>query len=635
MSRVSRRIKNKIDSTTLEYHEVLTLSDKRQPTGNKMGKRKTKSRDAEKSSSSPLKSPKTKGRKIENNQAGDPSETITNTNDNASVAENTNTRQSDVNASIKDNRIVQLNQKEQDATVLSQKSGETINNEEIQFESCTDDIQMDDEEQHEVVRNTKSKSKSTPQTPKRPKAAVRIPTNQDLTDQMEKLSKELAAVKEQLKEKEDKEKQTNSQNRAGNVHKVHSDTTIYAPAVLHNDEIIPEGVVANKLRSKQNSRVNSPANKSQVQANNVQLEIDMQNKANDTAKVIESCVNKLLNEIRIGTSGVGARPKDVHRRLDFGRSCEPPQEKDTESDDERYRRLARERVIEAEKYKANIEIPKGKDNQNINQCPRVEDTDDEFIHITCHVDQGLIDKVEDKQFVELDPFVPKMDLHNFDPEQKLEMVQRGGDVFWRPHIDKKQKITNLHTWDQAFRVYMAIYTRKYPNEAPEMTQYVHTIHHAAAKYTWENVAYYDYTFRKNMAKNKTRSWAKTFEHMWNIALCDPLRNNGNNGNSGGGNGTKPPNSAKKPCWRFNKGHCPYGQNCRFLHKCTFCGGTSHGAHACFKKNGRKGDKPTGDKQRKRRLLILPYLNCLPNNIIVTILDCRLMVSSEKTAGFVC
>ena len=102
---------------------------------------------------------------------------------------------------------------------------------------------------------------------------------------------------------------------------------------------------------------------------------------------------------------------------------------------------------------------------------------------------------------------------------------------------------------------MAIYTRKFPNEAAEMAQYVHTIHHAATKYTWENVAYYDYIFRHNMAKNPHRSWGKTFGHMWNIALTDPIKQNSSNQFQKNGNGTnnRGPGSVKKPCWKFNKG----------------------------------------------------------------------------------
>ena len=117
-----------------------------------------------------------------------------------------------------------------------------------------------------------------------------------------------------------------------------------------------------------------------------------------------------------------------------------------------------------------------------------------------------------------------------------------------------------------------------------MLQYISTIHHAASKYTWENVAYYDNVFRHWMAKNRNRSWGKTFGQMWNLALCDPLSVAKNNSTSSWNKGGK---DQKGICWRFNKGICK--GPCRYIHRCTFCGGTNHGSHACYKKN-RKSDQ---------------------------------------------
>ena len=315
---------------------------------------------------------------------------------------------------------------------------------------------------------------------------------------------------------------------------------------------------------------------------------------NDQTEFVNQCIAKFINQIRLagGRTEAGEGPqKEVHRRLDFGHSSREHDSTDRMSEEEINRRQAKDRIVEAEKYKASIELPRGNCNSQI------IDTDDEFLHLTCHVEQNLVDKVEAKNFVELDPFVPKLDgLAGYREVNKLDIIHKGGETYWAPHVDKKQKITNIHMWDQAFRVYMAIYTRRYPMEAAEMAQYVHTIHHAANKYTWENVAYYDFIFRKNMAKNPTRSWGKTFGHMWNIALTDPIKPNTSNHfqrnqtNGGGG-------SFKKPCWKFNKGSCSYGINCRFQHRCTQCGGTSHGANSCFRKNNaNRNEKSQGKKE---------------------------------------
>ena len=113
-------------------------------------------------------------------------------------------------------------------------------------------------------------------------------------------------------------------------------------------------------------------------------------------------------------------------------------------------------------------------------------------------------------------------------------------------------------------------------------QYSYTIHHAASKCTWDNVAYYDHVFRKNMEKNPERSWGKTYGDMWNIAMCD-LKSASLTNNFGQGS-----KKTTGTCWKFNKGICKAGQHCRYPHRCTYCGGTNHGAHNCFKK-GRKSE----------------------------------------------
>ena len=38
-----------------------------------------------------------------------------------------------------------------------------------------------------------------------------------------------------------------------------------------------------------------------------------------------------------------------------------------------------------------------------------------------------------------------------------------------------------------------------------------------------------------------------------------------------------------PCWRYNKGKCHFGNNCRFNHRCYLCGKKDHGATNCNRK----------------------------------------------------
>ena len=48
------------------------------------------------------------------------------------------------------------------------------------------------------------------------------------------------------------------------------------------------------------------------------------------------------------------------------------------------------------------------------------------------------------------------------------------------------------------------------------------IHRAASAYQWDNVAFYDFTFRQLKATKPWQSWSKTYVQAWNLAMDDPL-----------------------------------------------------------------------------------------------------------------
>ena len=285
-------------------------------------------------------------------------------------------------------------------------------------------------------------------------------------------------------------------------------------------------------------------------------------------------------------------------------------------------------VLEAEKFKAAISNPKGKHKRNdaITSTAEVPgnndlssnileliyllkdkasmpqtqtDNDDDFMHVTCHIDENLKTKIGKGEFVELDKLLPKSRnqiMGSANGATDIEVVRKDGLSFKIPENNRDVKISGIRKWEQAFRVYAAIYSEVNPQRSSEIWQYVHIINTAAASYTWENVAFYDYTFRQLMDRKPHRSWAKIYTQMWNLAMTDHLhKNNQNfqNYQSSGSNYTQNSNNKKhgdwrdKCCWRFNKGKCTKW-NCRFDHRCNTkeCGSYSHGANQCNKK--RKG-----------------------------------------------
>ena len=176
-------------------------------------------------------------------------------------------------------------------------------------------------------------------------------------------------------------------------------------------------------------------------------------------------------------------------------------------------------LLDAERFKASIAAPKGNFQPNDINNSEVEwlrkfDNDDDFFHVTCHIDANLKGKIEHGEFIDLDRLLPKDHNfigvpHAFNDSHKLELMVKDGHPYFGA-VQGENKINSVKKWDQAFRVYASIYSQANPQRAGEIWQYVHIIHTAASTYHWDNVAYYDYIFRQLMAVKPWRSWAKTY-----------------------------------------------------------------------------------------------------------------------------
>ena len=224
----------------------------------------------------------------------------------------------------------------------------------------------------------------------------------------------------------------------------------------------------------------------------------------------------------------------------------------------------------------------------------LDSEDDEFFHTICHIDTSLRERIEKGGYVELEKLIQKKT--QYEPsEKRMQLVNRDGQSYFVPY-ERETKIDSIKKWEQAFRVYTTIYCQANPTRAGEILQYVDVIHRAASIFSWDNVAKYDYVFRQLMAEKPHRSWAKTYTQMWNITLNEPIKKFQENGNGKGGNGhgnghgnnTNHSKRKRDPtCWKFNKNACTFGKECRFEHKCSYCGSYSHPAIQCNKKKENK------------------------------------------------
>ena len=64
------------------------------------------------------------------------------------------------------------------------------------------------------------------------------------------------------------------------------------------------------------------------------------------------------------------------------------------------------------------------------------------------------------------------------------------------------------------------------------------------------------------------------------------------------NNNGPADTNNRLCDGFNRGSCRFGDNCRDIHKCKKCGGSSHGAREC-RSQGKGGKSGKAGKDRSR------------------------------------
>ena len=394
---------------------------------------------------------------------------------------------------------------------------------------------------------------------------------------------------------------TNASRHKGKIHKNHrdvnvqqthaikspSDTTIYTPAI--------------QKRAKTRDMIPIPCECNLVNEFQQQMSLIGLGRTSDFVSIpMNNSVNTLIETVHNEQ-----HPQDGRRAM----------ETNTEEELEQAQIRADKALAEAERMKAQIEQPPGIYLQN-QGIPNIGSgvSDDDFFHLTCYIDPSLILKIEKGEFVELEKLLPN-DKANQAEESRLEWVQRDGGTFLVP-AQKANKISNFRRWEQAFRAYATIYCSANPHRSKEIWQYITVINTAASSYLWDNVYNYDITFRHLMAFNPNRSWAVTYNQMWNLSMRDPIPKNsfknlgtshftgnpnykqgssaGAHGSGSGGSGGK--RNKSDYCWDFNKGvPCKFGAKCKFVERCKYCDSPSHGVHVCPKLQKKEGGNTSNAK----------------------------------------
>ena len=237
--------------------------------------------------------------------------------------------------------------------------------------------------------------------------------------------------------------------------------------------------------------------------------------------------------------------------------------------------------------------------------------DEGYTAVSNHVDEVTKRKIILGQYVDFSKLLPRDQIKSERDSQRMEMINVDGVPVWQPVADRDLPVINSFSkWDQAFRVFSAIFTEVYPTRAKELVQYSHNIHLASISYIWDNVYAYDIDFRIHMSKYPERNWGIILSVSWQTRLkekitslktvvgsANPVNGSGCDGNSNSNSRTK------KNCWKYNRGKCSYGFSCKFEHHCGICNRYGHGAHNCRKgKNGAESQENTTyqDRREKRK-----------------------------------
>ena len=269
--------------------------------------------------------------------------------------------------------------------------------------------------------------------------------------------------------------------------------------------------------------------------------------------------------------------------------------------------IAERMVKEAESAKIRVLQPPG--NEFNIQSALI---DEEYMHLTSHVDENIQQKIQKGEFVDLAKLLPR-DRVISEEDQRMNLVMRDGKSFWVP-VNEVTAITNFARWQQAFRVYTDIFARSNPFRSAELIQYTHVIHTISQQFSWDNVYMYDKDFRLHMHRHPKRNWGMILQQAWSLRLREHSRNIANVGGNSHGYSHRENSSNRSrghtgynnresfnnndACRKFNQGKCNYGLRCKYEHKCSYCFKFGHAIIRCRKLIHDRGENPTTSSPAK-------------------------------------
>ena len=205
--------------------------------------------------------------------------------------------------------------------------------------------------------------------------------------------------------------------------------------------------------------------------------------------------------------------------------------------------------------------------------------DEKYQAVASHVDASTKAKIERGDYVDFAKLIP-CDCVMMEDDGKIHLDVKDGQIYpVSNNSSDSTAISSMNKWEQAFRVFLDIYTRSHPTRASQLIQYNHIIHSAAQSFIWDNVYMYDKDFRLHMSEYPGRMWGIILQQAWNLRLKEKHKISYEKVTDV----NKFRSSANREiCRRFNRGKCSYGFRCRFDHRCSYYFKLGHGQHNCRK-----------------------------------------------------
>ena len=221
-----------------------------------------------------------------------------------------------------------------------------------------------------------------------------------------------------------------------------------------------------------------------------------------------------------------------------------------------------------------------------------------FLSASLPIDSQLSAKIKEKIWNE--EFVDFGSLLSNSVHDKYQISVQNTDTgapasFCLEPVSRPKKIMSIEVWQQAFNIFVGVYTQKHPHEAPALMKYGQTIRDLAA--SGQNWRFYDENFRfLRRAQANLVPWGSIHAELW-LRSQFPVKTQSTHYQPTGVPKSGGPPVPSGFCFKFHRGQFCSAINCAFKHTCFKCKKGAHSASKCnFRaptgKSNANSDRPT-------------------------------------------